>query len=120
MLVHTALPPPLPTGASRRLRLSVDPVCADLRKLLNSVAMDSLRIAARKVTEGRTEAFRVIVERTHPRLVQLGLRILGDRSEAEDVVQEAYVNAHQARIEGRFDDRASDETWTVRIITPAA
>jgi RNA polymerase sigma-70 factor (ECF subfamily) len=54
------------------------------------------------------------------RLVQLGLRILGDRSEAEDVVQEAYVNAHQALTEGRFDQRASIETWLYRIVTHAA
>lgn len=82
--------------------------------------MDSLLIAARQVTQGHTEAFRVIVERTHPRLVQLSLRILGDRSEAEDVVQEAYVNAHQALVEGRFDNRASVETWLYRIVTHAA
>jgi len=50
----------------------------------------------------------------------LGLRILGDRSEAEDVVQGAYVNAHQALIEGRFDNRASVETWLYRIVTHAA
>lgn len=82
--------------------------------------MDSLQIAAKQVAAGHSEAFRTIVEYTHVRLVQLGLRILGDRSEAEDVLQEAYVKAHQALVEGRFDQRASIETWLYRIVTHAA
>lgn len=80
----------------------------------------SLELAVAEVVAGRSEAFRVIVEQTHGRLVQLGLRILGDRSEAEDVVQEAYVKAHQELVEGRFDHRASIETWLFRVVTHAA
>lgn len=82
--------------------------------------MDPLQSAAQQVALGNSEAFRVIVEQTHVRLVQLGLRILGGLSEAEDVVQEAYVNAHQALVEGRFDQRSSIETWLYRIVTHAA
>jgi RNA polymerase sigma-70 factor, ECF subfamily len=81
--------------------------------------MDPLQLAAKEVIAGRSDAFRTIVEHTHVRLVQLGLRILGDRSEAEDVVQEAYVKAHQALVEGRFDQRSSIETWLYRIVTHA-
>ncbi len=82
--------------------------------------MDPLRAAAQQVTHGRPEAFRVIVQATSARLVRLGLRILGDQSEAEDVVQEAYVRAHRALVEGEFDDRSTVETWLYRIVTHAA
>lgn len=82
--------------------------------------MDPLRSAVVEAAEGHSEAFRTIVEHTHARLVQLGLRILGDRSEAEDVVQEAYVRAHQALIEGTFDQRSSIQTWLYRVVTHAA
>ena len=82
--------------------------------------MDLLHAAARRVAAGDSEAFRVIVEHTHARLLQVGLRILGDASEAEDVVQEAYVKAHRALVEGEFDARSAITTWLYRIVTHAA
>jgi RNA polymerase sigma-70 factor, ECF subfamily len=70
--------------------------------------------------QGRTEAFRLIVDATSSRLVRLAIRILGDRGEAEDVVQEGYVRAHQALREGRFDGHSTIQTWLYRIVTHAA
>ncbi len=60
------------------------------------------------------------MERTSDRLVRLAWRILGSRSDAEDVVQEAYVKAHHALVERRFDFRSGVETWLYRIVTHAA
>jgi RNA polymerase sigma-70 factor (ECF subfamily) len=82
--------------------------------------LDSLRDAAQRVVRGDAAAFRHIVEQTSDRLVRLALRILGDRSEAEDVVQEAFVNAHRALSQNRFDFRAGIETWLYRVVTHAA
>lgn len=82
--------------------------------------MDPLLTAAEQVMQGQSMAFRVIVEATHARLLRLGLRILGDQSAAEDVLQDAYVKAHQALIEQTFDSRSTIETWLYRIVTHAA
>jgi RNA polymerase sigma-70 factor (ECF subfamily) len=82
--------------------------------------MDPLLTAAQQVMQGQSLAFRIIVEATHARLLRLGLRILGDLSAAEDVLQDAYVKAHQALVEHTFDGRSTIETWLYRIVTHAA
>jgi RNA polymerase sigma-70 factor, ECF subfamily len=82
--------------------------------------LDPLLAAAEQVIEGRSAAFRLIVEATSARLVRLAFRILGDRGEAEDVVQEGYVRAHQALREGRFDGNSTIQTWLYRIVTHTA
>lgn len=82
--------------------------------------MDPLLVAAEQVIRGRADAFRLIVDATSSRLVRLAFRILGDGGEAEDVVQEGYVRAHQALCDGRFDGNSSVQTWLYRIVTHTA
>jgi RNA polymerase sigma-70 factor (ECF subfamily) len=41
---------------------------------------------------------------------------VSDIVEAEDVVQESYVSAYQALVEGSFDGRSSVTTWLRRIV----
>ena len=69
---------------------------------------------------GEGGAFRVIVEATSQRLVRMSARILGNVTEAEDAVQEAYVKAYRALSGGRFDERSSVETWLYRIAANTA
>ena len=82
--------------------------------------MDELEEAVRRVARGETEAFRRIVDATSEGLVRLGARITGSMSEAEDVVQEAYVKAYQALTSGRFEQRSSVTTWLRHIVTNTA
>lgn len=82
--------------------------------------LDPLLVAAEQVVHGRADAFRLIVDATSAQLVRLALRILGDGGEAEDVVQEGYVRAHQALRDGRFDGNSSVQTWLYRIVTHTA
>jgi RNA polymerase sigma-70 factor, ECF subfamily len=60
------------------------------------------------------------VEQTFGRLVRFAARILGDVAEAEDVVQESYVKAYGALVEGSFEGRSSVVTWLHRIVTRTA
>jgi len=53
-------------------------------------------------------------------LVRYAARLLGNASDAEDVVQESYVKAHRALSAGRFDGRSSLKTWLYRIVTRTA
>lgn len=82
--------------------------------------MDELDEAVRRVVRGDTDAFRRIVDATSEGLVRLGARITGSMSEAEDVVQDAYVKAYQALTGGRFEQRSSVTTWLRHIVTNTA
>jgi len=52
--------------------------------------------------------------------VRLAARIIGTVEDGEDVVQEAYVKAHRALVEGRFDRRSRIDTWLYRIVANSA
>jgi len=71
-----------------------------------------------KARRGDGEAFRVLVERHSRALFRLGFRMTGNESDAEDVVQEAFLKAYrQLR---SFDGRASFSTWLYRIAANCA
>ncbi|MET4673147.1 RNA polymerase sigma-70 factor (ECF subfamily) [Streptomyces sp. PvR018] len=65
--------------------------------------------------EGDEEAFEVLVRRHSPAMLQLAVRLLGDRADAEDAVQDAFVSAWRKLPEFRRD--ASFYTWLYRIVT---
>lgn len=79
-----------------------------------------LRFLAARVEKGDLAAFRGIVDHTRAPLYRLAARIGGDLAEAEDVLQEAYVDAYRALREGRWDGRSKVETWLYRIVTNAS
>jgi RNA polymerase sigma-70 factor, ECF subfamily len=83
-------------------------------------ANDELKEAAARVSRGDDDAFRIIVEQTSDSLVRLGARMLANPSDAEDIVQEAYVRAYRALVEQKFDGRSSVRTWLYRIVTNLA
>jgi RNA polymerase sigma-70 factor (ECF subfamily) len=58
-------------------------------------------------------AFRLIMQRHNRRLYRVARGVLGDDGEAEDVVQEAYLNAFTHLASFRGDARLS--TWLTRI-----
>lgn len=67
-----------------------------------------------RVARGDASAVRLLVARKLPRLIALAARMLGDRMEAEDVAQEAFVRIwkqapHWREGEARFD------TWLHRV-----
>lgn len=64
--------------------------------------------------------FAELVRATSPRLYRLAWRMTGSPSEAEDVLQEAYLRAHLALSDGRFDGRAALATWLYRVTANAA
>jgi RNA polymerase sigma-70 factor, ECF subfamily len=82
--------------------------------------LETLEEAARRVANGDAAAFRLIVTRTADPLVRLAARMLGSSTDAEDVVQEAFVKAYRALTEDGFDFRSSVKTWLYRIVTHSA
>jgi RNA polymerase sigma-70 factor (ECF subfamily) len=76
--------------------------------------------AARRVMRGDDGAFRVLVDATGARLYRLALRMTGDRDEADDVLQTAFLRAHRGLRDGSWDARARVETWLYRIVVNSA
>lgn len=76
-------------------------------------ALDDTALVAR-VRQGDRNAFGDVLRRCNQRLFRVARGVLRDESEAEDVVQEAYVHAF-ARL-AHFRGDASLLTWLTRIV----
>jgi RNA polymerase sigma-70 factor (ECF subfamily) len=76
-------------------------------------ALDDNALAAR-VQRGDREAFRHIIKRCNQRLFRAARAVVGSDAEAEDVVQEAYVDAY-AKL-GGFRGESALLTWLTRIV----
>ena len=66
-----------------------------------------------RVIEGQTALYEVLMRRYNERIYRAARSIVKDEDEAEDVMQQAYVNAYfHLR---QFDRRAKFSTWLTRI-----
>lgn len=68
---------------------------------------------ARRVRGGETALYEVLMRRYNQRLYRVARGIVRDEAEAEDVVQQAYVNAYLHL--DQFAERARFSTWLTRI-----
>lgn len=68
----------------------------------------------KRILEGDDEAFRRLIIEYHPLAYGLAYRALGDREDAEEVVQDAFVKIHGA-LRG-FRGESSLKTWILRIV----
>lgn len=78
----------------------------------NEVPHDDRRIVE-AVLAGDRDAFRAIVDREGPGVVAACARVLGDRHEAEDVAQEAFVIAYRSLAAWRGEGPLG--AWLARI-----
>ena len=69
--------------------------------------------AVRRILEGETALFETIMRRYNQRLYRVTRAILRNDSEAEDVIQDAYVRAYQHL--DQFAGKAAFATWLTRI-----
>jgi RNA polymerase sigma-70 factor, ECF subfamily len=67
---------------------------------------------------GDEDAFRSLVERHSRAIFRLAFRMTGNEQDAEDVVQEAFLRAHQ-RLR-QFESRANFGTWLHRVAVNCA
>lgn len=66
---------------------------------------------------GDTAAFGAIYERHYGRVVRVAWRMLGSRSQAEDVAQDVFIRAYHALPD--FEVRARLSTWLYRVTVNA-
>lgn len=74
---------------------------------------DDDRAVLARVAGGDVEAFASLVERYQERLLRVCTRMLGDREEARDAAQEAFLKAFRAAADYR--PRGQVYTWLYRI-----
>lgn len=93
--------------------------------LVHSSSVRGRRLAASSdrelldlVVAGSEDAFDELVARKAGQLLQLVYRMIGDREEARDLVQLAFVRAWENR--ARYDRQWSPNTWLYRIATNLA
>jgi len=66
------------------------------------------------VLEGRAQAFATLVGRYHEGCARLAYRLLGNRQDAEDALQEALLRAYRSL--ARYQDREMFRAWLYRIL----
>jgi RNA polymerase sigma-70 factor, ECF subfamily len=69
--------------------------------------------AVGRTLAGERDAFRILVERHSKTVFRLAYRMTGNRHDAEEVVQEAFLRAYQNL--GRFTGTSNFGTWVYRI-----
>ncbi len=74
---------------------------------------ESDAVAVERTLAGDRDAFRVLVERHSHNVFRLAYRMTGNRHDAEEVVQEAFLRGYQKL--GQFASRANFGTWVYRI-----
>jgi len=67
----------------------------------------------KRVLDGETGAYEIIMRRYNQRLYRVAMSILKDEAESEDVTQEAYVRAFEHL--SQFAGRSKFSTWLTRI-----
>jgi RNA polymerase sigma-70 factor (ECF subfamily) len=66
-----------------------------------------------RVQSGETALFEILMRRHNQRVYRVARAVLKDDSDAEDVMQQAYINAFLHL--GQFEHRAQFSTWLTRI-----
>jgi len=69
--------------------------------------------AINRVLNGETSLYEIVMRRYNQRIYRVARAILRDDSEAEDVMQEAYVRAYKSL--STFQGKSSFATWLTRI-----
>jgi len=75
-------------------------------KITDSVLID-------QVNSGRASSYRTLVERYRDYVFTISFRILGNREDAEEVTQDAFIKVYKGI--GSFQGQAKFTTWLYRI-----
>jgi RNA polymerase sigma-70 factor (ECF subfamily) len=71
-------------------------------------------LLVRRALEGDRRAFTVLIDRHSPACLRYAMRMLGNREDAEDALQDSLLRAYRAL--PSFDERASFRTWLFTIL----
>ena len=77
---------------------------------------DSDNEIIKKIQSGDTESFREIVGRYKDRAFSLSLKILKNRYEAEDCLQDAFLKLYKSIIEKKYESKSKFSTYFYSIV----
>jgi RNA polymerase sigma-70 factor (ECF subfamily) len=72
------------------------------------------RVIIQRVLEGDVEAFARLVDLHYARCARIAFRILGNREDAEEAIQDAFLRAFKALSD--YEDRERFSAWLTRIL----
>lgn len=72
------------------------------------------RAIIQRVLAGDTEAYGILVDRHYDRCARIAYRILGNREDAEEAVQDSFLRAYRAL--ASYEDRERFVAWVTRIL----
>ena len=72
----------------------------------------------KRVLGGEAEAFGILVERYFDHYVRFAAHLVGNREDAEEVVQDTFLRAYRAL--GRYEERERFGAWLLRILVNRA
>ena len=67
-----------------------------------------------RILQGEKDLYAIIMRRYNQRLYRIGMSIINEETEVEDIMQVAYINAYENL--GKFAFKASFSTWLTRIL----
>jgi RNA polymerase sigma-70 factor (ECF subfamily) len=67
-----------------------------------------------RVLDGDVEAYAHLVDRHYDRCARIALRIVGNREDAEEALQDAFLRAFRAL--GEYEERERFAAWLTRIV----
>ena len=67
-----------------------------------------------RILAGDVEAYASLVDRHYDRCARIAVRILGNREDAEEALQDAFLRAYRAL--GSYEDRERFSAWLTRIL----
>ena len=80
--------------------------------------MESDAAVVKRVLNGEVEAFSILVERYFDHYVRFAIHLVGNREDAEEVVQDTFLRAYRAL--GRYEERERFGAWLLRILVNRA
>ena len=83
-----------------------------MQALLGTASLTDAEVVGR-VRAGETALFEILMRRHNQRVYRVARAVLKDETEAEDVMQQAYINAFTHL--DQFAERAQFSTWLTRI-----
>jgi RNA polymerase sigma-70 factor (ECF subfamily) len=86
---------------------------SNLRSTSETAGLSDQEIIAR-VLRGEKDLYAQIIRRYNSRLYRIGMSMINDDAEVEDIMQVAYIQAYENL--GKFGFRSSFSTWLTRIL----
>ncbi len=106
-----APPGDAPRAGVRPARAAAPPAPAPLAPAPGG---DADAAAVERVRRGDADAFAEVVRRHYGACLRYAERLLGDRADAEDAVQETFIRAYDAL--GRYEERSRFRAWLFAVL----